>query len=221
MRSIAPVGRCRCWRAGRPWLRCVQRVFASNADGETRRSRPRAGSAAELGVHDYVFLTVKAQMLPDLAPVLGPAHRSRHRGHQRHQRHSVVVLPRFRRPVGESVARVRRSRTGRRSAPFRGSASWVRWCMRRRGFWRRRMCRWWPLIACFSANRAAKSRSALQAVAAGLRGGGINAEISRRIRHDVWAKLWGNMNMNPLSALTRCGTAKCSPTRMCANFACG
>ncbi len=28
------------------------------------------------------------------------------------------------------------------------------------------------------------------------------------IRHDVWAKLWGNMSMNPLSALTRCGTAK-------------
>jgi len=25
---------------------------------------------------------------------------------------------------------------------------------------------------------------------------------------DVWAKLWGNMNMNPLSALTRCGTSK-------------
>jgi 2-dehydropantoate 2-reductase len=50
--------------------------------------------------------------------------------------------------------------------------------------------------------------SRLQAVVNGLRSGGVNAEISRRIRHDVWAKLWGNMNMNPLSALTRCGTSK-------------
>jgi 2-dehydropantoate 2-reductase len=48
----------------------------------------------------------------------------------------------------------------------------------------------------------------LQAVVNGLRSGGVNAEISQRIRHDVWAKLWGNMNMNPLSALTRCGTSK-------------
>jgi 2-dehydropantoate 2-reductase len=48
----------------------------------------------------------------------------------------------------------------------------------------------------------------LQAVVSGLRSGGINAEISQRIRHEVWAKLWGNMNMNPLSALTRCGSSK-------------
>jgi 2-dehydropantoate 2-reductase len=48
----------------------------------------------------------------------------------------------------------------------------------------------------------------LQELATGLREGGVNAEVSRRIRLDVWAKLWGNMNMNPLSALTRCGTAK-------------
>jgi 2-dehydropantoate 2-reductase len=48
----------------------------------------------------------------------------------------------------------------------------------------------------------------LQTVVSGLRGGGINAEVSPRIRHDVWAKLWGNMNMNPLSALTRCGTSR-------------
>ena len=40
--------------------------------GETRHSRPRAGSALELGNHDYVFLTVKAQALPDLAPSLSP-----------------------------------------------------------------------------------------------------------------------------------------------------
>src|SRR5271154_6215710 len=43
---------------------CVERA------GETRRCHPRAGSAAELGVHKYVFLVVKAQILPGLAPQL-------------------------------------------------------------------------------------------------------------------------------------------------------
>jgi 2-dehydropantoate 2-reductase len=49
--------------------------------------------------------------------------------------------------------------------------------------------------------------SRLQEAVAGLCGGGIHAEMSSRIRHDVWAKLWGNMNMNPVSALTRSGTS--------------
>ncbi len=40
--------------------------------GETRVSRPRAGTAQELGVHDFVFLTVKAHVLPQLAPTLAP-----------------------------------------------------------------------------------------------------------------------------------------------------
>jgi 2-dehydropantoate 2-reductase len=31
---------------------------------------------------------------------------------------------------------------------------------------------------------------------------GFAATASERIRHDVWYKLWGNMTMNPLSALT-------------------
>jgi 2-dehydropantoate 2-reductase len=33
--------------------------------------------------------------------------------------------------------------------------------------------------------------------------GGILAEVSQNIRLDIWAKLWGNMSMNPVSALTR------------------
>ena len=36
----------------------------------------------------------------------------------------------------------------------------------------------------------------------------VGAEASLHIRRDVWAKLWGNMNMNPLSALTRCGSSR-------------
>lgn len=37
---------------------------------------------------------------------------------------------------------------------------------------------------------------------------GITTLSSDNIRREVWAKLWGNMNMNPLSALTRATTGR-------------
>ena len=40
------------------------------------------------------------------------------------------------------------------------------------------------------------------AVCAALASGGFQAEASADIRRDVWYKLWGNMTMNPVSALT-------------------
>ena len=39
-------------------------------------------------------------------------------------------------------------------------------------------------------------------VVALLRGAGFDVETSKRIQRDVWFKLWGNMTMNPLSAIT-------------------
>lgn len=39
-------------------------------------------------------------------------------------------------------------------------------------------------------------------VAALLRGAGFEAEASPAIRQEIWFKLWGNMTMNPVSALT-------------------
>ena len=44
---------------------------------------------------------------------------------------------------------------------------------------------------------------ALADLAAALRAGGIPAEAVPDIRREVWLKLWGNSNMNPLSALCR------------------
>jgi 2-dehydropantoate 2-reductase len=35
-----------------------------------------------------------------------------------------------------------------------------------------------------------------------LRAAGFDVELSRRIQRDVWFKLWGNMTMNPVTALT-------------------
>ena len=39
-------------------------------------------------------------------------------------------------------------------------------------------------------------------IAAVLNGAGFSAEASTDIRQDIWFKLWGNMTMNPVSALT-------------------
>jgi 2-dehydropantoate 2-reductase len=39
-------------------------------------------------------------------------------------------------------------------------------------------------------------------VAQVLAGGGFQVEVSERIQHDIWFKLWGNMTINPISAIT-------------------
>ena len=44
------------------------------------------------------------------------------------------------------------------------------------------------------------------AVCAALAKAGFTAEASTDIRHDIWFKLWGNMTMNPVSALTNATT---------------
>jgi 2-dehydropantoate 2-reductase len=175
-------------------------------DGETRVSRPRAGSAAELGIHDYVFLAVKAQVLPDLAPslsaLIGPS--------------SVIISATNGIPwwffhdfggilANQSLQSVDPDRSQDRAFPRQRVLGSVVHASAR-------------VLAPAHVQVVAADRlllgepngevtHRLRDLAAGLRGGGINAEISRRIRHEVWAKLWGNMNMNPLSALTRCGTS--------------
>jgi 2-dehydropantoate 2-reductase len=44
---------------------------------------------------------------------------------------------------------------------------------------------------------------ALRGLVAALAAGGVNAEAVPDIRAEIWSKLWGNSNMNPLSALCR------------------
>ena len=41
-----------------------------------------------------------------------------------------------------------------------------------------------------------------EAVAGLVRGAGLRVTVSPRIQRDVWFKLWGNLTMNPISALT-------------------
>jgi 2-dehydropantoate 2-reductase len=42
----------------------------------------------------------------------------------------------------------------------------------------------------------------LGVVASALRGAGFEVEVTDSIRREIWYKLWGNMTMNPISALT-------------------
>jgi 2-dehydropantoate 2-reductase len=175
--------------------------------GSTRHSRPRAGSAAELGVHDYVFLTVKAQILPELAPSLGPLIGPA----------TVVVSGTNGIPwwffhdfggvlANQSLQAVDPGQSQERVFPRgRVIGSVVHASARVLS----------PAhVQVVAADRLllgepdGELTGRVQELVTGLRLGGINAEASPRIRHDVWAKLWGNMNMNPLSALTRCGTSR-------------
>ncbi len=175
-------------------------------DGTTRSSHPKAGSAFELGVHDYVFLTVKAQLLSDLAPTLGPLIGP-----------STVIVSGtngipwwFFHDFGGSLANqsldaVDPTGAQDRSFPRQRTLGSVVHASAR-------------LLAPAQVQVVAADRlllgepgggthEPLERLTEGLRSGGINAQISARIRHEVWAKLLGNMNMNPLSALTRCGTS--------------
>jgi len=175
--------------------------------GKTRRSRPRTGSAVELGVHDYVFLTVKAQALPALAPSLSPLIGP-----------STVVISGtngipwwFFHDFGGPLANQCLESVdpgGSQELAFpreRTLGSVVHASARVLA----------PAhVEVVAADRmilgepSGDATGRLQEVVDGLRTGGINAEISSQIRLDVWAKLWGNMNMNPVSALTGCGTAQ-------------
>jgi 2-dehydropantoate 2-reductase len=174
--------------------------------GESRVSRPRAGSAQELGVQDFVALTVKAQYLPELAPQLNPL-------------------------IGPATVVV----SGTNGIPwwffqdFGGPfANQPLQSVDPTGSQQRTFPKDRTLGAVIHASVRVISPGHVQVVAAdrlilgtpngsrlpqldslvnALRAGGINAESSDDIRREVWSKLWGNMSLNPLSALTRRGTS--------------
>ena len=52
----------------------------------------------------------------------------------------------------------------------------------------------------------ARRRARVERLAEAFRKGGVETEVSPDIRLAIWRKLWGNMCMNPLSALTRAST---------------
>jgi 2-dehydropantoate 2-reductase len=176
-------------------------------DNAIRSSHPRAGSPDEIGLHDFVALTVKAQLLPELAPrlspLIGPA---------------TVVLSAtngipwwffqdFGGPLeNATLDSVDRGGLQQRIFPKdRTLGAVVHASVRAVSPGYSHVVAADRLI--LGAPNGVSSPQ-LQAVVHALREGGINALTSNNIRDEVWSKLWGNMTINPLSALTRSGTGK-------------
>lgn len=59
------------------------------------------------------------------------------------------------------------------------------------------------LIVGEPAGGAGGTSERVQRIAALLAGAGFDTTVSENIRYDIWYKLWGNMTINPVSALTR------------------
>ena len=180
--------------------------------GEIRISRPSVGSPGDLGVHDFVILCVKAQVLselaPQLEPLIGPA--------------TVVVsgtngIPWwfFQNFGGPIANRILQSVDpgGSQAEVFpreRTLGSVVHASVRVECPGHVQVVAADRLIVGAPNGLAAPgsaSSAPLESLVQALRAGGINAQASADIRRDVWTKLWGNMTMNPLSALTRRGTS--------------
>jgi 2-dehydropantoate 2-reductase len=174
--------------------------------GVSRRSRPRAGAPAQLGIQDVVFLTVKAQILPGLAAHLAPLFDERTVAISGTNGIPWWFCQDFVGPLenltlqsvdpGQAIAQA--LPRGRVLGSVVHASVTVTAPGRVRVVGADRLLLGEP---------DGSSTERVQHVVAALCAGGIKAEVSSRIRQEIWAKLWGNMNMNPLSALTRSGTA--------------
>jgi 2-dehydropantoate 2-reductase len=159
-----------------------------------------AERAAELGAQDLVVIAVKGQALPDLAPgltpLLGP---------------DTIVLPAmngvpwwFSGGVpGLDAAPLQSVDPGGRIAQALPSRQVVGCVVHAStfspepGLVQHRMGH--GLIV---GEPAGGDSARVQALARLLRGAGFEVTASPNVRYDIWYKLWGNLTMNPVSALT-------------------
>jgi 2-dehydropantoate 2-reductase len=172
-------------------------------DGATAETVPVAASndPAALGEQDYVVLALKAQALPDLAaslgPMIGPGTRvvSAMNGLPWWFLHGLAE-PAAAQPLEavDPAGRVSAALPASRAigCVVHLSSSTVEPGVIKRGRGNR------LIVGAAHADCAEAARE----FAGALRTGGFDVESSDAIRDDIWAKLWGNMNMNPLSALT-------------------
>jgi 2-dehydropantoate 2-reductase len=172
------------------------------ADGTLAQARVNAQAhPADLGVQDLVVLAVKAPGLPDVAramgPMIGPD--------------TVVLtamngvpwwfLDGFGGPAcGHALPAVDAGGEIARAIPGRhvlGSVVHTSCSVDAPGLVRQHFGN--RLIV----GEPDGSRSArLQQMADTLQRGGIDVEVTPHIRKDIWFKLWGNLTVNPISALT-------------------
>jgi len=172
------------------------------SDGQ-QLTAPAAAAAedpGELGVQDLVIITVKAPALPllapTLAPLIGPA---------------TLILPAMNGvpwwfAIGlpelgtQPLASVDRGGTIAAALPLTqviGCVVHASASQRAPGIALHRMGRG-LIIGEPGGGESARVR----ALAALFTRAGFEVTVSPRIRYDVWYKLWGNMTMNPVSALT-------------------
>lgn len=159
-----------------------------------------AEDASALGSHDVVVIAVKAQSLPALAPSLGPllgpetVVLSAMNGVPWWFFHGLDGAPGLRLesvdPGGGIAAAVPAARVI--GGVVHLSCATLEPGVVRHNFGKR--------IILGEPDGSDSPR--VGALAAMLRDAGLDAPVSRRIHTDVWYKLWGNMTMNPVSALT-------------------
>jgi 2-dehydropantoate 2-reductase len=181
---------------------CVPVLAGDSAIGQARAGIRASDSAAEMGAQDVVVLTVKAQSAPaavvSMPPLLGP---------------DTVVLPAlngvpwwFFDGFGGPCEGVRLSSVDPGGAmaavlPVRrviGTVVHVSCSSPAPG-----------VVRHFSGDRlilgepSGQPSRQLDAIVALLREAGLTIDVSGNIRADAWYKLWGNLTINPVSALTR------------------
>jgi 2-dehydropantoate 2-reductase len=174
--------------------------------GETATARVAASDdAAELGEQDFVVVAVKAQSMAGVAASVGPLLGPRTAvlstlngvpwwfldgfGGAAAGRHLDSVDPGGRIASALPASRVIGGTVHlSASSPAPGEVSW------RSG------------NGLIIGELDGSSSARLDALASVLRAGGFDVTVSARIRDDVWYKLWGNLTLNPICALTGAST---------------
>ncbi len=182
------------------------RVIAGSSEmSDTRYPMRAADDAAQLCEQDVVVLALKAQLLPDLAPALRPLVGA----------HTTLLaamngipwwfLHDFEGPLkGQTLESVDPGGVVSRALPPAQAASCVVHLAAsteapgvvRRGRGNQ------LILGASEAGPATRRGAHLAHLAEIWRAAGIEVTLSEEIRRDIWVKLWGNMNMNPISALT-------------------
>lgn len=179
------------------------RVIAGDSDA-TYPVRA-ADDAAQLGEQDVVVLALKAQLLPELAPTLRPLIGA----------HTTLLaamngipwwfLHGFEGPLkGQTLESVDPGGAVSRALPPAQAASCVVHLAAstdapgvvRRGRGNQ------LILGAPDADSGTLRADHLIHLAQIWRAAGIEVALSDQIRREIWVKLWGNMNMNPISALT-------------------
>lgn len=164
-----------------------------------------ADDAAQLGEQDVVVLALKAQLLPELAPTLRPLIGA----------HTTLLaamngvpwwfLHGFEGPLkGQTLESVDPGGAVSRALPPAQAASCVVHLAAstdapgvvRRGRGNQ------LILGAPDADSGTLRADHLIHLAQIWRAAGIEVALSDQIRREIWVKLWGNMNMNPISALT-------------------